>query len=78
MPDTPKVSILGCIDNRMDRVLNTGIGAKRSSSKKRKKKMAKVEIRRFYGLFEVYVDGVLVETFVALWAAKEYVAKLVA
>lgn len=38
--------------------------------------MAQVEIRRFYGLFEVYVDGVLIETFSALWAAKEYAAKV--
>lgn len=39
------------------------------------KKMT-TEIRRFYGVYEVYVDGVFVESFCALWAAKEYVAKL--
>jgi hypothetical protein len=36
-------SILGCIDNCIDKVLNTGIGAKRSNSKKRKKEMTKNE-----------------------------------
>ena len=35
-----------------------------------------IEIRRYYGLFQVYVNDELVETFPMLYAAKEYVAKL--
>lgn len=38
--------------------------------------MKKVEIRRFYGLFEVYVDDTLVETFAMLYMAKEFAAKV--
>lgn len=52
------------------------IGVKGSSSEKRKKKMAQVEIRRHYGLYIVYVDGVKVETFTMLYMAKEFVAKV--
>ena len=61
----------------MDKWFNSLIGAKNSNSKKRKKEMTtKYEIRRNYGLFEVYANDVLVETFVALYAAKEYIAKV--
>ena len=52
------------------------IGAKGSSFEKRKKKMPQVEIRRHYGLYIVYVDGVKVETFTMLYMAKEFVAKV--
>lgn len=39
-------------------------------------KISKIEIRRFYGVYEVYVDDVLIQSFCALWAAKEFVTKL--
>jgi hypothetical protein len=52
------------------------IGAKSSSSEKRKKKMRKVEIRRHYGLYEVYVDGVKIETFTMLYMAKAFASKV--
>lgn len=39
-------------------------------------KMKQVEIRRVYGLYEVYVDGVFINRFSMLYAAKEYVAKV--
>lgn len=38
--------------------------------------MNKVEIRRVYGIWEVYVDGVFVRQFVTLYSAKEFVAKV--
>jgi hypothetical protein len=53
------------------------IGAKSSSFEKRKKKkMRKVEIRRHYGLYEVYVDGVKIETFTMLYMAKAFASKV--
>ena len=38
--------------------------------------MKQIEIRRVYGLYEVYVDGVFAERFTMLYSAKEYVAKV--
>ena len=37
--------------------------------------MAKVEIRRVYGLYEVYVDDIFYERFSMLYVAKEFAAK---
>lgn len=36
----------------------------------------KTEIRRVYGLYEVYVDGVFAKQFIMLYSAKEYVAAI--
>ena len=38
--------------------------------------MKQVEIRRVYGLYEVFVDGFFVKQFTMLYAAKEYAAKV--
>jgi hypothetical protein len=40
--------------------------------------MKEVEIRRVYGLYEVFVDGVFVKRFTMLYAAKEFVTKVAA
>lgn len=70
-PDIVKL----CMDNGKDRCIVLPIGTE-GVPPKEGSEMNKVEIRRVYGLYDVYVDGVFAQRFVTLYSAKEFVAKV--